>query len=105
MNKKHKILIGVALVLLFTGIALATSSAFSDVVIYVFDLNPAGSFEGNGWVMLRNPSNKSVDIGNWTLENADGERETIPEGTTLYPGAYYVYTPPFDNTDAVKLQL
>jgi len=43
-----------------------------------------------------------VDIGNWTLETADGEREPIPEGTTLYPFAYYIYTPPYqwlDNGD------
>ena len=105
MNKKQGILIGIALILLFTGIALATSttlSAPSNVIIHAFDQNPAGSDEGNEWVTLYNPSNKSVEIGNWTLETADGERETIPEGTTLYPGAYYVYTPPYqwlDNSD------
>ena len=94
MNKKQGILIGIALVLLFTGIALATSSASPCVVIYAFDQNPAGSDEGNEWITLYNPSNESVDIGNWTLETADGERETIPEGTTLSPFAYYVYSPP-----------
>jgi len=43
-----------------------------------------------------------VEIGNWTLETAEGERETTAEGTILYPGAYYVYTPPYqwlDNND------
>ena len=105
MNKKQGILLGTALILLFLGIALATSttlSAPSNVIIYAFDQNPAGSDEGNEWVTLYNPSNESVDIGNWTLETADGERETIAEGTTLYPFAYYVYTPPYqwlDNTD------
>ena len=54
-----------------------------------------GRDEGNEWVTLYNPSNESADIGNWTLENADGEREVIPEGTTLYSFAYYVYTPPY----------
>ena len=42
MNKKQAILIGIALMLLFTGIALATStnlSASSDVEIYAFDQN------------------------------------------------------------------
>ena len=87
MNKKQEILIGIALVLLFTGIALATSSASSEVEIYAFDQNPAGRDEGNEWVTLYNPSNKSVDIGNWTLETTDGEKETIPEGTTLSPFA------------------
>ena len=105
MNKNQGILLGTALMLLFTRIALATSttlSASSDIEIYAFDQNPAGNDKGNEWVTLHNPSNESVDIGNWTLETADGERETIPEGTTLYPFAYYVYTPPYqwlDNTD------
>jgi hypothetical protein len=102
MNKKHEILIGIALILLFTGIALATSTASSDVEIYAFDQNPTGSDKGNEWLTIYNPSNESVDIGNWVLETADGERETIAEGTTLYPEAYYVYTPPYqwlDNSD------
>ena len=105
MNKKQGVLIGIALVLLFTEIALTTPttlSASSDVIIYAFDQNPAGSDEGNEWVTLYNPSNESVDIGNWTLETADGEREAIPEGTTLSPFAYYVYSLPYqwlDNTD------
>jgi len=43
MNKKQGILLGIALTLLFTGIALATtSSASSHVIIYAFDQNPAG---------------------------------------------------------------
>jgi len=99
MTKKQRILIGISLLLLFTGVALATSSASSDVVIYAFDKNPAGSDKGNEWVTFYNPSNESVDIGNWTLETADGEREIIPEGTTLYSLAYYVYSPPYQWLD------
>ena len=98
MNKKQGILIGFVLLLLLTGIV----SASSDVEIYAFDQNPAGSDKGNEWVTLYNPSNESVDIKNWVLETADGERETIPEGTALYPFAYYVYAPPYqwlDNSD------
>ena len=105
MNKNQGLLIGIALVLLFTEIALATSTnlpSSSDVMIYAFDQNPAGRDEGNEWVTLFNPSNESRDIGNWTLENADGERETIPEGTTLYSFAYYVYTPPYQWLDNTK---
>ena len=75
------------------------SRASSGVVIYAFDQNPAGRDEGNEWITLYNPSNESVDIGNWVLETADSERETIPEGTILYPGAYYVYTPPYQWLD------
>jgi len=45
-----KVTVGLVLVLLFTGIALATStnlSASSDVIIYAFGQNPAGRDEGN----------------------------------------------------------
>ena len=97
MNKQG-ILIGIALTLLFTGIALATStplSATSDVIIYAFDQNPAGSDEGNEWVTFHNPSNESVDIGNWTFESTHGTTaiDWIPKGTTLNPSAYYTGTP------------
>ena len=76
MNKKQGILFGIALTLLL-GIALATSSSSPDVIIFAFDQNPAGSDEGNEWITLHNPSNESVDIGNWTLETADGEKGTM----------------------------
>jgi micrococcal nuclease len=104
MTKNQRILLGIALTLLFISVALATSSANSDVVIYAFDQNPAGSDEGNEWVTFHNPSNESVDIGNWTFESTHGTTATdwIAEGTTLYPGAYCTYTPPYgwlDNSE------
>jgi hypothetical protein len=107
MNKKRGVLIGIALTLLL-GIALATPSASSsDVIIYAFDQKPAVYESCTEWVTLHNPSNESVEIGNWTLENADGERETIPESTTLNPGAYYVYYLPYqwlnDEDEAITL--
>ncbi len=36
-----------------------------------------------------------MGIGNWTLETTHGSTvtEDIPNGTTLYPGAYYTCTP------------
>jgi hypothetical protein len=40
MNKKQGILIGIALMLLFTGIAIVSSSATSDVIIYAFSIPP-----------------------------------------------------------------
>ena len=36
-----------------------------------------------------------MDIGNWVLETADGERETIPKGTILHPGAWIEFDEPF----------
>ena len=90
------------IILLLISFLLFGLEASSGVEIYAFDQNPAGSDKGNEWVTLHNPSNDSVDIGNWILETADGKKETIPEGTILQPGAYYVYTPPYqwlDNRD------
>jgi len=91
MNKKQGILIGIALTLLL-GIALATPSASSNVIIYAFDQKPALYESCTEWITLHNPSNESVEICNWTLENADGERETIPEhgvcGSTILQKKY-----------------
>jgi hypothetical protein len=47
MNKKPGILLGIALVLLFVGIAMATSFASPDEEIYAFDQNPPGSDKGS----------------------------------------------------------
>jgi hypothetical protein len=67
----------------------------SGVIIYAFDQNPAGLDEGNEWVAIHNPTNKSVDIGNWTLETSNDPTASIwiAEGTTLYPGAYIPVSP------------
>lgn len=107
MHKKQRIILGLALTLLL-GIAIATPAASSNVILYAFDQKPALYESCTEWVTLNNPSNASVEIGNWTLENADGERETIPEGTTLYPGAFYVYYLPYqwlnDEDEAITLK-
>jgi len=95
MTKNQGLLLAIALMLLFASIALTTPSASSDVEIYAFDQNPAGSDDGNEWVAFHNPSNESVDIGNWTFVSTHGTTviEWTPEGTTLYPGAYFTCTP------------
>jgi hypothetical protein len=97
MTKNQGLLLAIALMFLL-GTTLATTTtltASSGVIIYAFDQNPAGSDEGNEWVTFHNPSNKSVDIGNWTFESTHGTTaiDWIAEGTTLYPGAYCTYTP------------
>jgi hypothetical protein len=71
MNKQG-IILGIVFMLLFAIIALTTPSATSDVIIYAFHQNPAGSDEGNEWVTFHNPSNESVDIGNLTFESTHG---------------------------------
>jgi hypothetical protein len=95
MTKNQGLLLGIALMLLFTGTAIVSSSATSHVIIYAFDQNPAGSDEGNEWVTFHNPSNESVDIGNWTFESTHGTTviEWKAEGTTRYPRAYCACTP------------
>ncbi|MBE9593087.1 MAG: lamin tail domain-containing protein [Proteobacteria bacterium] len=103
MNKKQGILLGTALTLLL-GIAIATTSASSDVIIYAFDQKPAGSDEGNEWVTFHNPATEGVDIGNWTFESTHGTTaiDWIAKGTTLYSGAYCTYTPHYrwlDNSE------
>jgi len=99
MTKNQRILLGIALTLLI-GIAIATPAASSsEIILYAFDQNPALYESCTEWVTLNNPTNANVEIGNWTLENADDESETIPEGTTLYPGAYYVYYFPYQWLD------
>jgi hypothetical protein len=51
--------------------------------------------ESNECVTFHNPSNKNVDIGNLTFESTHGTTviEWIAEGTTHYPGAYYICIP------------
>jgi len=39
-----------------------------------------------------------VDIGGWVLENENGDRYTIPAGTTIEPHGYHLTTKiPLDN--------
>ena len=91
MSKYQGLLLVIALMLLFTGTALAISitiSATSHVIIYAFDQNPAGLDEGNEGVTFHNPSNESVDIGNWTFESTHGTTASdwLPEGNYPLPG-------------------
>jgi hypothetical protein len=88
MNKKQAVSFGIALMFLFTYTALATSTtltATSDVIIYACDQNLAGSDDGKEWVTFHNPTNKSVDIGNWTFVCTHDSTaiDRIPEGTTF----------------------
>jgi len=72
--------------------------------------NPAGLDKGNEWVAIHNPTNKSVNIGNWTLETTNGSTASvwIAEGTTLYPCAYITFTPSYrwidNNNESIILR-
>ena len=107
-----KIIISIVLAAIFlTAIGIASIDLPpSGVIIYAFDQNPAGLDEGNEWVAIHNPTNKSVDIGNWTLETTNGSTATvgIAEGTSLYPGAYITISPSYrwidNNNESIILR-
>ena len=74
-------------------ILLAGAALDENIVINEFDLNPAGKDAGNEWVVLYNPTEVEVDIGNWTLETTQGEKVTviISQDTTISPKGYWTY--------------
>jgi len=104
MQYYKSLIILILISFLLFGLESRTLSASSGVEIYAFDQNPAGSDKGNEWVTLYNPTNESVDIGNWILQTTHDSvvTETIPEGTMLNSGSYYIYSSPYqwlDNED------
>jgi len=65
------------------------------VVINEVEANPPGNDNYGSvyeWVELYNPSSVSVDIGGWKVSTTHGTTVTItiPQGTTLKPGKYFV---------------
>jgi micrococcal nuclease len=110
--QRVKIIISIILAAIFlTSIGIACIELPpSGVIIYAFDQNPAGLDKSNEWVAIHNPTNKSVDIGNWTLETTNGSTASvwIAEGTTLYPGAYITITPSYrwidNNNESIILR-
>ena len=73
-----------------------SSSSGDHIVIQAFDQNPTG-IESNRyeWVMLYNPTNRSVNISGWTLSSRcwGGTNTTIPENTTIHPKKYLTFIP------------
>jgi micrococcal nuclease len=107
-----KIIISIVLAAIFlaaVGIA-SIDLPPSGVIIYAFNQNPAGLDKGNEWVAIHNPTNKSVNIGKWTLETTNGSTATvwIAEGTSLYPGAYNTISPSYrwidNNNESIILR-
>ena len=90
MKRKNLKLISVvsaAICLAAIGIAcIDLPGKNSGVIVYAFDQNHPGEDYGNEWVTLHNPSNKSIKIGDWTLEtHSSPVTETIPERTMPNP--------------------
>ena len=83
-----------AAVWLVGGTALASTNG---VVINEFLSNPEGTDDGKEWVELYNSSAVSVDISGYIVQGATSapftnanNKATVPAGTTLAAGAYYV---------------
>ena len=98
--------------ILLTAVGIASIDIqTSEVIIYAVNQNPVGLDEGNEWVAILNSTlNKSVDIGNLTLETTNGSTAGvwIAEGTTLYPGAYITFSPSYrwidNNNESIILR-
>ena len=72
------------------------------IVINEVEMNPIGSDAGYEWIELYNPTNETVDIGNWWIIGTAGTPygQYIPWGTDIESNGYYVlYTSQqwFDN--------
>ena len=85
--------------ILLTAVGIASIDIqTSEVIIYAVNQNPVGLDEGNEWVAILNSTlNKSVDIGNLTLETTNGSTAGVwmAEGTTLYPCADITISPSY----------
>ncbi len=73
---------------LASALTLATASSSPDCVVTFNEIHYAPSGGGPEWVELHNQFSIPVDVGGWRL--AGGMDFTIPDGTTLQPGAYLV---------------
>ena len=111
MKVKNQVYSIILATIFLTAVGIASiDNPTSEVIIYAFDQNPAGLDEGNEWVTIHNPTNKSVDIGNWTLETTNGSTASvwIAEGTTRYPGAYITISPSYrwidNNNESIILR-
>ncbi len=69
------------------ALTLASANASPDCVVTFNEINYSPS-AGPEWVELVNEFSIPVDVGGWTLDG--GMSYTIPDGTTLAPGAHLV---------------
>lgn len=76
---------------------VASSQTVDHIVINEFESNPPGNdnyLSVMEWVELHNPTSNPVDISGWKLVTTHGETVTvtIPLGTVIDAGGYYVYS-------------
>src|SRR5689334_7424483 len=73
---------------LASALSLSGASASPDCVVTFNEIHYAPAGGGTEWVELHNQFSIPVDVGGWKL--AGGMGFTIPEATTMQPGAYLV---------------
>ncbi|MFQ6092385.1 MAG: lamin tail domain-containing protein [bacterium] len=76
---------------LYWDLGSVLASAVDHVVVNEFEPNPYNNDTGREWAELYNPTAGTVDISSWTMETPT-QTVTIPFGTTVGSGGYYVYT-------------
>lgn len=70
------------------ALLLTTAAAAPDCVVTFNEIHYAPAAGGAEWVELHNQFSIPVDVGGWRLTG--GMDFTIPDGTTMQPGAYLV---------------
>ena len=74
--------------LLVSALLVSTAAAAPDCVVTFNEIHYAPAAGGAEWVELHNQFSIPVDVGGWRLTG--GMDFTIPDGTTMQPGAYLV---------------
>ena len=65
--------------------------SYRHIVINELEANPTGSDTNKEWIELFNPTPDATDIGGWRLVDSHyGKTVSIPAGTTIAVGGYYV---------------
>jgi hypothetical protein len=64
-----------------------------------YDSNPVGN--PGDWFELKNTSNQTIDLSNWTFRDRNDNAYTIPSGTSLDAGNYLVLSTISNNFSAV----
>jgi len=107
MRRQHGLVVILALAILALAAPLAWATAYHPVTVdgdmsdWAIAVGAQGDHvvlnefvaRGTEWIELYNPLTTTVDLSNWLLtSDVGGLNYTIPAGTALPPGGYYVYS-------------
>ncbi|MFH1431633.1 MAG: lamin tail domain-containing protein [archaeon] len=62
------------------------------IVINEVELNPPSQYDDDEWIELYNTGDYPEDISGYTLTDGGGMVDTIPSGTIIGPGEFFVFT-------------